>query len=636
MKKRLLLALLTICNISLLQAADVGYATSAFSTDVQVEIVNKLMEEEPCGGKGKEKAQKEKFVHILRDGKELVDPFDVDLLNESKTFKDILEDVKDYKDFSLEEYIEGFLEGLNDKKITLLIDALRRNREEKAASFVADLSQSDVTWLMDKSTHWNIASIQAACVKQLACNLVNLDLDRLSSDYGLMIADVCNMTKVYGAIAKKMPQGGLCSEIFTANEGEYICSAAYNGNETKLLIGTNERIVLRDINTEERDINTEEVDQPFTANDDEHIQSVAYNGETKLLIRTSRRVVIQDIETGDEYQPFAANAGECISSVAYNGDETQLLIAICSEQGMWPLSGCVVIKDINTGVEDRLFTCNANERIYPVAYSSDETKLLIRTGERIVIIKDIKTGVEDLRFTCNFDERIYSVAYNSDETKLLISTGKRIVIKAIKAGVKDRIFTCNANGRIFSVTYNSDETKLLISKGENSYNSSFRGIVIKDIKTGVEDRLFTCNANERISSVTYNSDETKLLIGTDDTSYNSSFPGIVIKDIKTEVEDRLFTCNADECIYSVAYNSDEAKLLIGICNIGDHVLDRRIVIYDLLNGLDIEQKQLLFRASESWQQDEPYSIGNDELEIYRSLLDRLKKPELFDLEKAIL
>ena len=171
---------------------------------------------------------------------------------------------------------------------------------------------------------------------------------------------------------------------------------------------------------------------------------------------------------------------------------------------------------------------------------------------------------------------------------------------------------------MFSVAYNGDKTKLLIVTS--------RRVVIKDINTGKEHQPFTANAKpftdrvyrECIISVAYNRDETKLLIQTDSR--------VVIKDINTGDESQPFTAYG-ESMFSVAYNGDETKLLI--------VTDRRIVICDLLNGLDIEHKQLLSRALESWQQDKPYSICNDdELEIYRSLLDNLQKPELFDVEEV--
>ncbi len=551
MKKRLLLGILTICNISLLQAADVDYSTDAFSTDVQIEIVSQSMEES-YEDKGKGKAKKQGFVHILRDGRELVEPFSVDLLNESKTLKNILEDTKDYKDFSLERCIGEFLkDSSNDKQIALLIDALKSNRDEKAASFVADLLQPEVEWLMDQSIFWDIASVQAACIKQLVRDLVHLDLDRLPGDYGIMISDACDMRLVREAIAKILPQG-CYSELFTAADGEYIKSVAYNGDKTKLLISTDRRIVIWDINTgEER--------QPFTANSADRLKSVAYNGdETKLLIMTCRRIVIRDINTGEEHQPFTANADEWIYSVAYNDDETKLLICTAGRG--------IVICDINTGKEHQPFTANADDDISSIAYNDDETKLLICT-DRGIVICDINTGKEHQPFTANAHEYIWSVAYNDDETKLFIRTDRRIVIRNINTGKEHQLFTANANESISSA-YN-DDAKLLIRTG--------RRIVIKDIETGEVDQLFAANAGEWMRSVAYNGDETKLLICT----------------------------------------------------------DRRTVICDLLNGLNIEQKQLLFKALESWQQDKSYRVGNDdELEIYRSLLDKLQKPELFDVEKC--
>ena len=135
MKKRLFLFFLTMCNISLLQAADVGDVTHAFSTGVQVEIVGEEVEES-YDGKGKGKAQKQRFAHIRRDGDELVDPFSVDLLNNSNVLKNIIERGENWKDFSLEKCIENFLEDYNDEQIKLLINALRHNKEERATSFV--------------------------------------------------------------------------------------------------------------------------------------------------------------------------------------------------------------------------------------------------------------------------------------------------------------------------------------------------------------------------------------------------------------------------------------------------------------------------------------------------------------------
>ncbi len=415
MKKRLLLGVLTICNIPLLQAADVGYATDASPTDVQGDIVREEVE-------------------APDDGKELVHAFDMKLV-----------------------------------------------REE---------------------------------------------------------------------ISKRLPQGGLCSELFTAHCGEWIASVAYNRDETKLLIGTSGGVVIRDINTGDES-------RPFTANAGEWIASVTYSDETKLLIGTSRGVVIRDINTGDESRPFTANDGECIASVTYNRDKTKLLIGTDRR---------VVIRNMNTGDESRPFTANDGECIASVTYNRDKTRLLIGTDRRVVI-RYIKREVHQ---SCTTDEDIYSVAYNGtvDETKLLIPTDRRVVSWDIKTDDEELLFTANAGEWIASVAYNRGETKLLIGTS--------RGVVIRDIKTGDEYRPFTANSGEYIKSVTYNGDETKLLIRTDE----------------------------------------------------------RIVICDLLNGWDIQQQPLLLRALESWQQDKPYSIGYNELKIYRSLLDKLQKPELFDLEKV--
>ncbi len=327
MKKQLLLGVLTICHTSLLQAADGDYSTHAFSTDVQVEIVNKLMEEESCDGKGKEKAQKQIFVHIRRDGKELVDPFDVDLLNESKTLKNVMEDTNS----PAEESIRNFLNDCsNDKQIALLIDALKSNENEEAASFVESLLQSEVEWLMNQSTCWNIPSVQTACIKQLACNLVHLSLNTLPNDYGLMISDVLDMQLVCKAIIKRFAPEGLCDEITT----------------------------------------------------DESIVSLGYNsGETKLLIGTDRRVVIVDVATGSASCILTARADECIMSVGYDNSDEGLLVVE---------TGWIRTRAMTSFV----FTADGSARIESVGFDSDNPGRFV-SPRRCIAIDDTLNGALD-------------------------------------------------------------------------------------------------------------------------------------------------------------------------------------------------------------------------------------------------
>lgn len=569
-------------------------------------------------------------IYILRGGQKLIEPVNEDLLNASEPLKNAIADTKNFRDFSLEMSIRYFLgDCSSDKQIVLLINALRYSADKECVLFGEETSHEDVMWLMKQADVWNMPRIKDICAKRLADNIADVPLDEKEHYYNQVILDACSMAPVREA----MWHMGCVDAIFHRFNG----AEFFTSKKSKALLGKKNQLIIYDSNNGL----VEHISIPQMC-DDEKICHAEYSSDmSSILLTSSYRVVLYDVKKGTSKDIYTVQRGDdrgdddsddeylyCnkpLCDVRYSRDGSEILITSV-------IKGVItfIIYDIKKGSLGDEFTTeflsydpDYGEGVKDVIYTDDRSKVfMLTTGkDSFIYLLDFDSAQDDGKppaFKCIWsiaDQSIYvTMEYDSNSSQLLIGSSYEVFILDVHKDSTEVIYTGDDDYDFFeeglNAKYICDRSKVLITSDNRA--------AVYDTETKESKVIFMYP--EGISQSTmYRSDLSEFFV--------SNSHEVSIYNVKTGSREVLFT-SPSKRIELGAYSKNSSQLHI------ECVYEKEVIIYDLLDDLDIKQKQLLFRALKSWQQGKPHSIANDELDTY-ARSTKLQHLKLFKLDSDL-
>lgn len=612
---KLLLAICTFLSISslesaassaLMKAAEYTRATSIKPVNIQI------IEEVPNN----------KVVAISRNGNHILS-FNAQLLADHD-FSGIIEFGKGTNAAYIEA-AKALFNDLNNHQINVLVKALNSNYHiDSAKDFVDNLDQNDYGWLTTKANFANISNIYNTITKKLAgypnFALSLYNISKINKDVGHDVSDEIDMQSVNRAIANRISDS--CRYIFDNKS----LNITFNTNNSKALITTLKRVILVDMQNPKQQTILYTLTQQL---DSSWIRSATFNtNNTQVLINTGNRVILVDAQNHQQTVLYTRNYqldGHVIKSAIFSTTNTQVLISTENR---------IILVDIqNPNLQTVLYTINpqldgniAQAHIQSAIFNIDNSKALISTFNRAILIDIQNPNQQTILYTIDpaLDIFIKSAIFSDDNSKALIVTKYRVILVDIQNPNQQIIlYTLDQaldDTPIKSAIFSDDNSKVLIS----TYDSV---ILIDTQNPNQQTVLYTRLDGSYIGKVIFNTDNSQVLITTNDRV-------ILVSTQNPDQQTILYARNDlldGKSIKSAMFNAVNNQVLIATTN---RVILCQISYLNLLKSLNIHQKVFLINVSKAWEYNEPYIIqSKEEREIYESLPEELKKPELFEIAK---
>lgn len=328
---------------------------------------------------------------------------------------------------------------------------------------------------------------------------------------------------------------------------EPISSVAYNPNGLQVLVYTEGRIMLYDIQGELLKIIV-----PKVKRSNELIFSSAIyspDGSQILVIVPRKKLMIYDLH-GNLLQTIIPQGGQEINSVAYDPrDGSHILVASYNSLMIYDLQGNVVT------------TIISDEEIKEVAYGPNGYIFADTVQGKIIIYDSQGNVVQTItpKRRSLFEYKL--IAYSSDNSHILINTGVRLLIYDVQGNELKEIIpydeSFDIEDLIHSAVYNKDASQILITTNSALRMYDLQGILVQEIRP----KLLP---NERIVSAVYSPDGTHILVITDKRLI--FYPNIDLQ--KLPLDQRLLILKASE-----AWKTDLSYIVLD---------DDEIEVYDSL------------------------------------------------------
>lgn len=544
----------------------------------------------------------DKQVIIERDGNRITS-FDAQLLREHDfagilQFSHLLEMPKadaHADDEALKSLASTLFENLNDHQINVLAKALNEdNTLASAQAFVESLDPNDAAWLANKANFANISNMYKALTTHIANNPEQpvkalYDTKNINYDVANDILDI-----QMKPIMKKI-QNNPCTTILRDNT---IKSVAFNSDNSKLLVTRYNDVILLDLfdTTKKTTLYTKNPELDSLSHN-YPLYSASFNrDDSKVLIRAQGRIVVIDLK--DQNKQTVLHTGE-VHSAIFSSDGNKVLIATLS---------AVILIDLTNLQQMTLYNTNPGDHINEISFSPDSNQVLIRTSSHLILINLIDQDIIEL-YTIQERDHIRSAVFNADSSQILIATDYKAILIDPKTKNQRAIY----NGTyIDSAIFTTDSRKILIKKPTL--------VILLDIEHSENQTILFASDQKLdgdIKSVIITPDNSKVIIRTNKRV-------ILIDRHNPHLFKELYKGKP----LSVAFSINNDKVLIGT---GNRILICQISYSKQLNGLNVEQKIFLIKASETWNENRPYIIQDDNRIIYESLPNEFKRPDLFEI-----
>ncbi len=616
------------------------------------------------------------YVHI-QEHDENIAVFPVEVLNQSGVIKNLLEDCSGrdtlksaitmltredealwVEDDGGEEVITDTKTAILDAaKIKLLINGLCNNeREDDAQDFVTGLEKDDLVWLAHKADFWSMNTILSACEDRLTKEIYILkkdDLKNMCLEQHIIeqaaLKDNLNWKLFYRTADQ------LVYEVFSfqsekeeavndeGDELEFIFRHLLEGEEVfvevtvfgqddKFDIQTNRRLVVCDQKTGS-------AENVFACQAEEGLRyGFASQDEKQLYITTNQRVVVCDQGVGSSEDIFTCQAGEKIPKGVSSQDGKQLCITTNQR---------VVLYDLEKENAKEIFIAQNEEQLFSPTLSQGGRQLYITTNRRVAVY-DLKTASAKEIFIAQNEEWLLVVTLNQDGRQLYITTNRRVAVYDLKTASAKDIYNCQAEDVFVHLLGTVQGGKKLCMRTNKK-------VVLYDQEKESAKDIYTCQAGENIWKVAATQNGNQIYIGNEQR--------VVVCDLKQDSKNDIYTFQDNECLKELIVSQDGKQLYIRTRRrvmVYDQAEDRAKDLYTSQDGeridalivrqdgkqlciatskrivclplfqhqlaeLDLEQIKLLLKASKSWKKEQAYELQYDELFVYESFPEELKR-----------